>query len=72
MDWEDAAINDRYFDLASVCVEFNLGKENEAYFLRRYFTEANEINEVKLKAYKIIYKALCTQWFENLEKKSES
>jgi thiamine kinase-like enzyme len=72
IDWEDAAINDRYFDLASVCVEFNLDKENEAYFLRRYFTEANEINEVKLKAYKIIYKALCTQWFEKLEKRSES
>jgi thiamine kinase-like enzyme len=70
IDWEDAAINDRYFDLASVCVEFNLDKENEAYFLRRYFTEEIEINEVKLKAYKIIYKALCTQWFENLEKRN--
>ncbi len=68
IDWEDAAINDRYFDLASVCVEFNLDQENEAYFLRRYFTEENEINVQKLKAYKIIYKALCTQWFENLER----
>jgi len=72
IDWEDAAINDRYFDLASVCVEFNLDKENEAYFLRRYFTEENEINDEKLKAYKVIYKALCTQWFDNLERKSES
>ncbi|UPT78008.1 phosphotransferase family protein [Sulfurovum sp. XGS-02] len=67
IDWEDAAINDRYFDLASVCVEFNLDQESEAYFLRRYFTEEDEINDQKLKAYKIIYKALCTQWFENLE-----
>jgi len=64
IDWEDAAINDRYFDLASVCVEFNLDKDNEAYFLKRYFTEGNEINYAKLKAYKIIYKALCIQWFE--------
>ena len=70
IDWEDAAINDRYFDLASVCVEFNLDKENEAYFLRRYFTEEIEINDAKLKAYKIIYKALCMQWFENLERES--
>jgi thiamine kinase-like enzyme len=70
IDWEDAAINDRYFDLASVCVEFNLDKENEAYFLRRYFTEEIEINDEKLKAYKIIYKALCTQWFKNLENES--
>lgn len=70
IDWEDAAINDRYFDLASVCVEFKLDKENEAYFLRRYFTEEIEINDAKLKAYKIIYKALCMQWFENLERES--
>ena len=71
IDWEDAAINDRYFDLASVCVEFHLDQENEAYFLRRYFTDENEINDEKLKAYKVIYKALCTQWFENLENKSQ-
>jgi len=64
IDWEDAAINDRYFDLASVCVEFHLDQENEAYFLRRYFTNENEISDEKLKAYKVIYKALCTQWFD--------
>ncbi len=68
IDWEDAAINDRYFDLASVCVEFNLDRENEAYFLRCYFTEENEVHDEKLKAYKIIYKALCIEWFENLER----
>ncbi len=67
IDWEDAAINDRYFDLASVCVEFNLDRENEAYFLQCYFTEENEVHDEKLKAYKIIYKALCIEWFENLE-----
>jgi len=70
IDWEDAAINDRYFDLASVCVEFHLDQEDEAYFLRSYFTDENEINDEKLKAYKVIYKALCTQWFDNLEHKS--
>ena len=72
IDWEDAAINDRYFDLASVCVEFDLNKEDETYFLKRYFTRENEINDEKLKAYKIIYKDLCAQWFEKLDKKNES
>jgi len=70
IDWEDAAINDRYFDLASVCVEFNLDEEHEAYFLRSYFTEENEIHHEKLNAYKLIYKAICAQWFENLEGRS--
>ncbi|HSR74724.1 MAG TPA: choline/ethanolamine kinase family protein [Sulfurovum sp.] len=72
IDWEDAAINDRYFDLASVCVEFNLDQENEAYFLRRYFTDESEINDEKLKAYKIIYKAICRQWFDNFERNNQS
>lgn len=71
IDWEDAAINDRYFDLASVCVEFDLDQENEAYFLKAYFTEAKEINLEKLEAYKIIYKAICAQWFENLESRKQ-
>ena len=68
IDWEDSAVNDRYFDLASVSVEFNLDEQYEEYFLRRYFTEEDEINVQKLKAYKIIYKALCTQWFDKHEK----
>ena len=72
IDWEDSAVNDRYFDLASVCVEFNLDEEDEVYFLRRYFTHEDEIYVEKLKAYKIIYKALCTQWFENLERENLS
>jgi thiamine kinase-like enzyme len=68
IDWEYAGVNDRYFDLASVCVEFDLNTEDEVCFLSSYFTEENEINDEKLKAYKVIYKALCTQWFENLER----
>ena len=71
IDWEDAAVNDRYFDLASLSVEFNLDEENEVYFLRRYFTEEDQIHDEKLKAYKIIYKAICAQWFEKLEKRKQ-
>lgn len=67
IDWEYAGVNDRYFDLASVSVEYALSEEDETHFLSSYFTIKNEINHEKLKAYKVIYKALCMQWFENLE-----
>lgn len=67
IDWEYAGANDRYFDLASASVEYALSKEDETHFLSSYFTVKSEINHEKLKAYKVIYKALCMQWFENLE-----
>ena len=69
IDWEYAGVNDRYFDLASVCVEFDLTKEDEGHFLGCYFSMEYEINHEKLKAYKVIYKALCIQWFDKLEMK---
>jgi thiamine kinase-like enzyme len=68
IDWEYAGINDRYFDLASVCVEFDLNKKDEVYFLESYFESGYEINHDKHNAYKVIYKALCAQWFEDLAK----
>lgn len=64
IDWEFAGFNDCYFDLASVCVEFALSLEDEAYFLTDYFNTQCYSQE-KLEAYKVIYKALCAQWFEN-------
>lgn len=67
IDWEFATVNDRYFDLACVCVECNLNKKEEAYFLSRYFGRKTNVNQDKLKAYKSIYKALCLQWFDALE-----
>ena len=69
IDWEYSGVNDRYFDLASVCVEFNLTKEDEDHLLRSYFTIQDEIKYEKLKAYKVIYRALCSQWFDSLNKK---
>lgn len=68
IDWEFARVNDRYFDLACVCVECDLNKKEEASFLARYFGRSTQVNQDKLKAYKRIYKALCLQWFETLEK----
>jgi len=67
IDWEFASINDKYFDLASLCVEFNLNKEDEIYFLESYFSTAKEIQREKLNAYKTIYTALCKHWFDKSE-----
>ncbi len=64
IDFEYAGVNDRYFDLASICVEFGLDEAGEKYFLTQY-TEKNIYNQKKLEAYKTIYIALCKQWFEN-------
>lgn len=66
IDWEYAGINDRYFDLAAVSVEFLLDEEIEAHFLDSYF-ETTPYFKAKLEAYKTIYIALCKEWFEALE-----
>ena len=63
IDWEFTSMNDRYFDLACVCVEFKLDNEDEVFFLESYFLKKDVINYEKHKAYKVIYKALCKQWF---------
>ena len=63
IDWEYTGMNDRYFDLACVCVEFKLDNEDEVFFLESYFLKKDVINYEKHKAYKVIYKALCKQWF---------
>lgn len=62
IDFEYAGVNDRYFDLACVCVEFELTSEEEQTFLSHY-TKA--YNEKKFDAYKTVYTALCKEWFEN-------
>ncbi len=64
IDWEFAGMNDRYFDLAAACVEFHLSTLDEAYFLARYF-RTDGWEKKKLDAYKVVYKALCKQWFED-------
>ena len=63
IDWEFAGMNDRYFDLASFSVEFQLNELDEAYILASYFTD-KKWDKKKLDAYKVIYRALCAQWFE--------
>ena len=63
IDWEFAGMNDRYFDLASVSVEFLLNSDDENYFMDCYLRNEKGDKE-KLEAYKVIYKDLCTQWFK--------
>ncbi len=61
IDFEYAGINDRYFDLASVCVELTLSVEHEEEFLNYYFGTIWQ--REKLASYKVIYRALCVEWF---------
>ena len=61
IDWEYAGVNDRYFDLASVCVEFRLSAEMQEVFLEAYFEGGYSLE--KLERYKEIYRALCEKWF---------
>ena len=63
IDFEYAGVNDRYFDLASVCVEFGLDMQMQKVFLDAYFTDEDFVLE-KLKDYKVIYSVLCKEWFE--------
>jgi thiamine kinase-like enzyme len=63
IDWEYASLNDRYFDLASVCVEFGLKRKEVRYFLQRYFRHGKKADYKKLEAYKVVYRTLCEEWF---------
>jgi len=63
IDWEYAGVNDRYFDVACVCVEFDLSDVRQEVFLRAYF-ESNYSLE-KFEAYRVVYRALCDEWFAN-------
>jgi thiamine kinase-like enzyme len=63
IDWEFATINDLYFDLATISIEFNLSLIDEAYMLANYF-QRDGWKKDKLEAYKVIYRFLCKEWFE--------
>jgi len=64
LDFEYAGVNDCYFDLAAISVEFSLSKEKETYMLHRYF-EGSFFRE-KFEAYKVVYEQLCKEWFESM------
>ena len=64
IDWEYVGVNDCFFDLASICVEFNLDKKEQNYLLNKYFTKVKAEYKSLLKAYIYIYEALCILWFK--------
>jgi thiamine kinase-like enzyme len=68
IDWEYAGVNDRYFDLASIIIEFRLSARDEALFLRSYFKRESKANSQKLIIFKIIYRELWRVWFEKLKR----
>ena len=64
IDREYAGLNDRFFDLASICVEFSLNKKDEKLMLQSYFNQYKKKHLQKLNHFKIIYKNLCSLWFK--------
>lgn len=64
IDWEYAGLNDRFFDLASICIEFSLNKKDEKLILQSYFNQYKKKHLQKLNHFKIIYKNLCSLWFK--------
>jgi len=63
IDFEYAQSNDRYFDLASLCVEFGLDKLQTKLLMDSYF-ESGTYHMDKLQAYQVIYQAISDEWFE--------
>ena len=63
IDWEYSGLNDIFFDLASICIEFELSKKEEKILLSTYFSKKKSFHSLKLFHYKILYKNLCMLWF---------
>jgi aminoglycoside phosphotransferase (APT) family kinase protein len=63
IDWEYAGSNDRYFDLASVVVEFGLESADREVFMETYF-QHHTWNKEKLEAYTHTYREVCEQWWK--------
>jgi len=61
IDFEYAGVNDCYFDLASVSVEFGLDEKMRQIFLEAYFG-GRDFSLEKLSAYMACYCQLCEAW----------
>ena len=67
IDLEYAGTNDRFFDLATICVEFNFNKKMQKLFLNSYFKKSKKYYFLKLKLYKKLYKNICLLWFSSID-----
>ncbi len=63
IDWEYAGINDIFFDLATICIEFKLNTRKTRVLLNTYFNKVRKKDLQKLETYKKIYFYICRLWF---------
>ena len=68
IDWEFSCINDRFFDLASLCIEYKLTKKQEIFLIKSYMKKYKKSYMKKLQSYKKICTNLWILWFKALEK----
>jgi len=68
IDWEYVGVNDKFFDLATVCFEFKLSSKEMKILLESYQKKTDKKHIRKLHSYIKIYKHLCKLWFMSLKK----
>ncbi|NVJ54045.1 MAG: phosphotransferase [Campylobacteraceae bacterium] len=64
IDWEFASINNRFFDLATLCIKYNFSKKEEKILLSSYFPFVKEKYYKRLKNYKVICRNFWKLWFK--------
>lgn len=64
IDWEFSCVNDLFFDIANICIEFKLNKNQERQVLKSYFKRLQPNSTLKLTSYKLIYTNLWKLWFK--------
>ena len=69
IDWEFSQVNDRFFDLANISIEFDLNKVQEKKLLKQYLEKVRKADIRKLASYKRIYINFWNLWFKTLEKR---
>lgn len=67
IDWEYVGVNDKFFDLATVCFEFCLNTKEEKILLKSYLEKVQKEDVKKLHSFIVIYKHLCKLWFKSLK-----
>jgi len=67
IDWEYAGVNDKYFDLATICVEFKFNTKEKKVLLKSYLKNPPKNELKKLHSFIIIYKHLCELWFKSMK-----
>jgi len=67
IDWEYAGVNSAFFDLATICVEFKIKKEQYRFILKKYFKKVKKEHRLLLSSYIKIYSNICELWFKTLK-----